>query len=176
MSSFSNAKFLANLLNQRDIHGEAVEIGVYRGDFSVPFLQAWDGLLHLVDPWNLTLKGGLHGTPAELEATRRALTAANVYDKAILHIAQSHEAAPLFKDHSLQCVYVDGAHTYAQVKRDLAVWWGKLAPGGLFAGHDYRHSCGVPRALWEFMHAQNFTYSVRPDEHDNGLWWGWKPV
>ena len=174
MSSRNNAEFLATLLNQRELTGAGVEIGVYRGDFSVLCLQYWPGTLHLVDPWNLPLKGGLHGTPADLEITRTALERADVYDRAVLHITQSHVAATLFPAASLQFIYVDGAHNYAQVKRDFACWWDKLAPGGLFAGHDYRHNCGVPRALWELMHERNFTYSVRPDERDNGLWWGWK--
>lgn len=174
MSSASNAQFLAGLLNQRGLSGEGAEIGVYRGGFSVPFLQAWPGTLHLVDPWNLPMKRGMHGTAQDLEITRQALADAGVTDRAVLHMLQSHVAATLFQPASLQVVYVDGAHDYPQVKRDLEVWWHKLVPGGLFAGHDYRHNCGVPRALWEFMHSRQFSYHVQPDEHVNGLWWGWK--
>jgi hypothetical protein len=43
----------------------------------------------------------------------------------------------LFKDNSLDYIYIDGNHDYDHAKQDLKLWWPKLRPGGLMAGHDY---------------------------------------
>ena len=34
-------------------------------------------------------------------------------------------------------IYLDGAHDYVNVKRELFAYWPKVAPGGVLAGHDY---------------------------------------
>ena len=176
MSSRDNAEFLAKLLNDRNLHGEGVEIGVYQGAFSVPFLRAWPGMLHLVDPWNLRKTGtSLRGDATDLELTRRALSTAGVLDRAVLHICYSAEAVLAARDSSLSFAYIDGDHRPTTVKEDLWAWWRKLAPGGLLAGHDYRHNCCVPQAVWDFMQRYRHTIQIAPDDGNNGIWWCWKP-
>jgi hypothetical protein len=49
----------------------------------------------------------------------------------------SENAAGLFRDESLAFVYIDGNHYSPWVERDLELYWPKLRPGGLFAGHDF---------------------------------------
>lgn len=51
----------------------------------------------------------------------------------------SVEAADRFPDRSLDLVYIDAAHDYDSVKRDLLAWIPKVKEGGWIAGHDYRH-------------------------------------
>ena len=51
--------------------------------------------------------------------------------------AFSVEAAKRFTDESLDFVYLDADHSYEAVRDDIAAWWPKLKPGGLFAGDDY---------------------------------------
>ena len=46
-------------------------------------------------------------------------------------------------------MYVDARHDYSGALSDLSVWWDKLCPGGLFAGHDYSEA-GVRRAVKAF--------------------------
>jgi len=40
-------------------------------------------------------------------------------------------------DASLDFAYLDGAHDYTNVKKELFVFWPKIRPGGILAGHDY---------------------------------------
>ena len=40
-------------------------------------------------------------------------------------------------DGSLDCVFVDGDHSYEAVKNDLPFWWKKVRPGGHMLGDDY---------------------------------------
>lgn len=39
-------------------------------------------------------------------------------------------------------VYVDARHDYCGVREDLLMWWDKLRPGGIMAGHDYVSEMG----------------------------------
>lgn len=54
------------------------------------------------------------------------------------------DAVGFFPDDFFGLVYVDGyAHTGQNGGHTLELWWDKVAPGGLFAGHDY-HADGYP--------------------------------
>lgn len=49
----------------------------------------------------------------------------------------SLSAAALFRDSSVDVVYIDAMHHHAAVLADMTAWWAKLRPCGLLAGHDY---------------------------------------
>lgn len=49
----------------------------------------------------------------------------------------SWEAADRFEDGSLDFVFIDAGHDYESVRKDIAAWLPKIAPGGVLAGHDY---------------------------------------
>ena len=51
----------------------------------------------------------------------------------------SADSAALIADGSLAFCYIDAAHEYDGVKRDILAWKGKVKPGGIFAGHDAQH-------------------------------------
>jgi len=60
----------------------------------------------------------------------------------------SAEMAGRVADNSLAFCFVDAAHDYDSVKRDLASWEPKLKPDGWLAGHDAQHE-PVMRAVRE---------------------------
>jgi len=49
----------------------------------------------------------------------------------------SLEAVKLYDDHSLDFVFIDAAHDYDNVRKDILAWKPKVKPGGILAGHDY---------------------------------------
>jgi hypothetical protein len=51
--------------------------------------------------------------------------------------ARSLEAASLFRDNSLDFVFIDASHEYEDVKKDIQTWLPKIKKGGVLAGHDY---------------------------------------
>lgn len=132
------------MLNQRRLVGEGVEVGVFAGQFSNRILSTWEGR-HLIsiDPW-------LQAPPDEYvdisnvdqdeheslyEATRARL--AQWGDRSTIWRTTSEEAAPRIPDASLDFVYIDARHDEASVREDLGLWFPKVRPGGIIAGHDY---------------------------------------
>ena len=49
----------------------------------------------------------------------------------------SIEASKLYKDNSLDFLFIDGAHDYFNVKQDIEHWLPKVKSGGYIAGDDY---------------------------------------
>jgi len=48
----------------------------------------------------------------------------------------SIEASKLYKDNSLDFVFIDACHSYECVKEDIINWYPKVKTGGIIAGHD----------------------------------------
>ena len=96
-----------------------------------------------------------------------AATLANLegYDASRFHLMKmtTNEASTDFEDESLDFLYLDAGHMYADVKMDLEHWWGKVKNGGIFAGDDYfngfvkqaGYSFGVRDAVDAFFGERN---------------------
>jgi len=68
-------------------------------------------------------------------------------------------------DESIDCVFVDGDHSYAAVKADLAFWWKKVRPGGMMLGDDYWMD-DVAIAVHEFALENNVTLTFAENPAD----------
>tara|TARA_R110000822_G_scaffold225456_1_gene358225 strand:+ start:935 stop:1504 length:570 start_codon:yes stop_codon:yes gene_type:complete len=69
----------------------------------------------------------------------------------------SLEASQLYKDRSLDFVFLDAAHDYENVKNDILSWYPKVKVGGWLAGHDYfLEHFGVKEAVNEVFKEFNF--------------------
>jgi len=55
---------------------------------------------------------------------------------------------------SLDCVFVDGDHSYEAVSKDLDFWWQKVRSGGQLLGDDYWMT-DVAKAVHEFADSHN---------------------
>jgi hypothetical protein len=135
---------IPDTLNRRGLVGDGVEIGVKRGRYSEFLLRHWRGRrLISVDPWREAPAGEYvdRANVAQdeqeryLAETRRRL--ARFGDRSEIWRLTSVEAAERVADGTLDFVYVDARHDTDSVLEDLAVWFPKLRPGALLAGHDY---------------------------------------
>ena len=63
----------------------------------------------------------------------------------------SLEASSLYRDRSLDFVFIDAAHDYENVKADIEAWYSKVKIGGYIGGHDYPGFQGVVQAVNEFF-------------------------
>ena len=62
----------------------------------------------------------------------------------------SEEASYTFKDKSLDFIYIDAAHDYDAIKKDILFWKNKVKNNGFIAGHDFVIS-GVSKAVVEIL-------------------------
>ncbi len=63
----------------------------------------------------------------------------------------SLEASEIYKNRSLDFVFIDAAHDYVNVKNDILAWYPKVKKGGFIGGHDYAQPCGVKQAVDEIF-------------------------
>ena len=76
--------------------------------------------------------------------------------------AISWDGAALYEDNSLDFVFIDAAHDYKSVIKDIQSWFPKVKKEGVIAGHDY--DCpDVRKAVTEFFQG----YSIHESE---GCW------
>lgn len=115
-----------------------VEIGVYKGEFTEKFCKA--GLkMYAIDPWHSYNGAGRVSKLQERQEflyghTQRVL--APYKDCTIIRKA-SMDAVYMFKDRSLDFVYIDGDHNFKHIAQDIYEWTWKVRKGGAVAGHDY---------------------------------------
>lgn len=136
---------LGKLLNEKELLGEAVEVGTHVGVYAEQFLQQWQGIqLTCVDPWSIpqgyekqamTLEEGNPTREDDYWAASKRLAAYPHRFKLLRKT--SGEAVRTFQDKSLDFVYIDGDHNYDMVLHDLVCWFPKLCAGGILAGHDF---------------------------------------
>ena len=88
----------------------------------------------------------------------------------------SAAAAAQIASGSLDFVYLDARHDYESVKRDLELWYDKIRPGGIFAGHDYLDGdlpqgvFGVKSAVDEFFGSKGLDVK---STHADPPWISW---
>jgi predicted O-methyltransferase YrrM len=146
---------------------EVVEIGSWQGQSIIHFCQRLQDIgktakVHCVD----TFKGE-QNQPEHLQIVEEHggsilgkftenITAAGVSEMIRVTVGDSAESALNFADGSMDFIFIDAAHDYDSVVKDLAAWWPKLKPGGIFAGHDYPwHE--VEKAVDEHAAANGYT-------------------
>ena len=120
-----------------------VEIGSWKGAsaayMAVEIINSGKNIkFDCVDTWKGSIEHGLHATTQQeelyitflknIEPVKNYITAYRTY---------STEAAKLYKDNSLDFVFIDAAHDYDNVLADITAWYPKVKTGGIIAGHDY---------------------------------------
>jgi hypothetical protein len=124
------ARFLYKLARRK---GNFVEIGVWMGRTTALLQQAaqvWGATLTSIDPF-IPIKGRAIASPERWAAN---LKRQNITPPT-LHVAPSAEIAAGWTE-PLALVFIDGAHDYAAVLRDLQLWTPFIVSGGTVALHD----------------------------------------
>lgn len=122
------------------------EIGCWSGETTVgylPIIKENGGKVILVD-W---FKGnetapypGRHSYHPEkaMEVYERLMKVVAEYNNMVsVYWYQSHTAAKLIKDKSLDICFIDADHRYFNVLEDIDAWKPKVKPGGILCGHDF---------------------------------------
>lgn len=147
-----------------------IEVGVWKGK-SISYAivesikQNKNFKFYAVD----TFKGS-PGEEAVNDYTVRNGTLYDVYMKNIEPIQdflttikeESVKASEIFKDKTVDFVFIDASHKYKNVKADILAWLPKIKKGGFIGGHDYVNDrnhpdYGVTKAVHEIIGKNNIT-------------------
>ena len=114
-----------------------VEIGSFSGVSSELFAKHCDRLV-CVDIWTSDPHYNEIDKNIIGQAWTRFQAMAKDYDNIMPIMMGSEDAVKMFKDNSIDMVYIDGRHDYASVKKDINNWISKVKPGGWVTGHDIK--------------------------------------
>jgi predicted O-methyltransferase YrrM len=138
-----------------------VEIGSYAGESTMIFAEDFkevisiDPFINDYDPNDITCK--------YMELEKVYDTFKEVVDRNgnIEHIRMtSDDAVESLTGTSVDFIYIDGLHTYEQIKKDIKNYLPLLKPNCLIAGHDYhRNWDGVVRGINEILGVPDATFS-----------------
>ena len=135
-----NRNNFGEFLTFHNLNKKGVEIGSFKGEYTGKILNAWNGILYMVDPWRplgdeyIDMSNHKNHNMVYSEAIDNIT---GFEDRAIMIRTISEKAVDLFEDESLDFVYIDGNHAYEYVKQDIELWYPKVKKGGLVSGHDY---------------------------------------
>jgi len=133
---------IPKMLNDMNLDGIGVEVGVCEGNYSEIILKMWRGKkLYLIDSWRF-LPDDIDFLNVDHNGQLNAMakTFMKTYDygsKAVLIRESSVDASKLFIEGSLDFCYIDASHDKKNVMDDLNAWYPKVKSGGIVAGHDY---------------------------------------
>lgn len=146
-ANFVDRNHFADFLNGRGLVGAACEVGTHRGEWASLFLTHWNGSsLSCIDPWSVPpgyeSQAALLPHPGDREEDYETCQwlLRKHKDRTCLLRCTSECAVDSFQDGTLDFVYLDGDHRGEQVEKDLTLWWPKVKPGGILAGHDFLSS------------------------------------
>ena len=129
-TSENGLRFLCRCVNERSKIKNMVEVGSAYGESAWIFTEMFpDVFLTCVDNWE-----GKRYAKAEKEFDRVFNSIPNVRKVK----GDSSASSENFEKCSLDFVYIDAAHDYASVKKDIKAWLPKVKPGGFIGGHDYK--------------------------------------
>lgn len=137
---------LAWLAKQASLHSLIVEIGAFKGRSTRALADNTSGLVIAVDDF--------YG-PREIEYSNRH----RIYEEFVANVAGLPNVVVIKADHRAlpepeftpDMVFIDGAHEYEAVKKDILYWIPRIVPGGLLCGHDYGWCPGVDQAVNEIF-------------------------
>ena len=156
-------------LNKKNLIG--AEIGTLDGWHALDIMEALSiKKLYLIDPYKAyedyaeSVGNPRKAQKALNERMRVAKKVLKKYRDKVRFIRKfSEDAVDMFKDNSIDFVYIDGNHQYEFVKKDIELYLPKVKKGGWIGGDDYTNSTeteregfGVFKAVNEFFKNINF--------------------
>lgn len=156
---------VSDLINANNLKIGA-EIGVLYGGLSNAILEKNKlDKFYLIDPYDFNFFGSKVLADVMyynlISRFKNSLSNINILRKSSL------DASKMINDNSLDFVFIDGGHTYEDVKEDISLWFAKVKNGGFFIGDDYHFSSpGVIKAVDEFCLKNNYKFQLK----NNRIW------
>lgn len=173
---FDFFNFYRAVIHQIDWEGLIVEVGSWQGKsavfMAVEILNQNKNIkINCVDTWEGSIEHKEENIIQKNLLYETFLKNIEPVKQVIKPIRKSSvEGAKLFKDNSVDLVFIDAAHDYENVKNDINAWYPKVKPGGILAGHDKTWP-GVVKAVNEFLLESNNALHIL----DRDVWGLFKP-
>ena len=138
-----------------------IEIGSYAGESTQMFANEFERVI-AIDPFiNDYDPNDITCTFMELEKVYDTFKEVVDRNGNIEHIRMtSDDAVNQLIDMKVDFIYIDGLHTYEQIKKDITNYLPLLKSNCLIGGHDYhRNWDGVMRGINELLGAPDATFS-----------------
>ncbi|UCS91987.1 class I SAM-dependent methyltransferase [Echinicola marina] len=149
-----------------------VELGTHSGNSFIAFCEACriynsDAKLYAIDLWKGDNHAGFYDE--NIFEDLKKYVDENYSDNVKLIRKDFNRAVFDFEDGSIDCLHIDGLHTYDAVKNDFETWLPKLKSNAVVLFHDtevYRKDFGVHRYWKELIKTYKLNFNFR---HSNGL-------
>ncbi len=140
---WNNGKaFYDHLIETLPSNAKVLEMGVFHGRGLIYLAQHSDFEIYGVDSFIAEttpyMPVGIKYDSDFYAACLENLFKFEVQRKITLIALESERASKLFPDQSLDCVFIDGEHSYEPFTRDAIIWKPKVKPGGYLSGDDYQ--------------------------------------
>jgi predicted O-methyltransferase YrrM len=129
-----------------------LEIGCDKGNTTIKLLENLPNIfLHGIDPYENYIDWNSNKLFEREQVYVDFLKKIEKHkDRFVLHRKKSDDAFSFFEEKSIDFIFIDGLHTYEQVKKDCENFYPLLKDDGLFSGHDYNTINDVKKAVNEF--------------------------
>lgn len=136
----------------------AAEVGVRAGKYSKHLLKNSNlRILYSIDPFSPEYPEYNMDEKTATENLKQFGERSKIVKKA------SWDCENDFFDNFFDFVYIDGAHDYESVKKDISLFYRKIKNGGILAGHDYSNDqMGVKSAVDEFCQLNKLKLFIAP--------------
>lgn len=155
---FDFESFYSDMVKALPNNSHIVEIGSWKGKstsyLAVEIINSGKNVrFDCVDTWEGSTEHKLSSIDSKENLYITFLKNTEPLRDIINHIrTTSVLASTLYKDESLDFVFIDASHDYEDVKKDIQSWYPKIKRGGIIAGHDYSPAwAGVVNAVDEFF-------------------------
>ena len=165
---FDFENFYSDMVKALPNNSHIVEIGSWKGKstsyLAVEIINSGKNIrFDCVDTWEGSTEHHLNSIDSKENLYITFLKNTESLRSVIYPIrTDSVRASALYNDKSLDFVFIDGAHEYENVKKDIEVWYPKVKDGGIISGHDYSLSWrGVVKAVDEaFIKNEQMNFHV----------------
>jgi hypothetical protein len=147
IQGWMNDDSLSWLVNKASEMDSIVEIGCWKGRSTHALLTGCKGIVYAVDHFMGSQDTKDPAQMFEKGICEEFLKNVGMFQNLKLLKMSSEEASKLFEPKSVDMVFLDGSHTYEDVKADLESWI--MIPRKLICGHDYWGWEGVRKAADE---------------------------
>lgn len=128
------------------------EVGVAEAEFSRLILDITQpSKLHLIDLWSSDSERYADAIHTALARVQNEINSGLVE----VHRGYSWDMLETLENESIDWVYLDAAHDYECIKKDLAAAVKKVRPGGMILGHDYTRWSSNGLNRWGVVEAVN---------------------